>query len=134
MQTQEYAQTFEGIEDRQENPDEKSQPVTEYDVYIQEDRVTFVKKSPRQSGNEGEAGRETPYYISLVLSLLVLFSTLFMQSSSASTSTLPVVIVTIIPKTQTITTTQSIQIPARTLGALTLSQQQSSHATGYGHQ
>jgi len=114
----------------QDTTDGKQQPSNEYDVYVEADRITFVKKSP---AGEDHTKSGKSLSLSSVLSLLLLLTFLFLPSSAASAA-LPTVTITIYPKMEQITTTQNVQLPARLLVPLTLSESKTIPTTGIGHQ
>src|SRR5437870_1457092 len=110
-QTQtDFTHLLEGMGQEQENADGQPQPLHEYDVYVEPDRITFVKKTPER---EDHTDRKKQPYFSRVLYMLLLLSSLFIQTASASTATEPTITITIFPKIQKIITTQTIQLPAR---------------------
>src|SRR5947209_1130553 len=120
----------------EENTSGQPEPPNEYDVYVEpeEGRITFIKKTPGEVtiiDDKPPIGKGASSYISLVLSMLLLFSSLFIPSS-ASTAAEPIVTITIYPKIQKITTTQNVQLPARLLPPLTLSESMIIPTTGKG--
>jgi hypothetical protein len=106
-----------------------------YDVYIEPDRVTVVKRPEPQP--RGIAAiippQPKPYvaYIAMTMSLLLL--SYLVTAACITVFFPPVITVTIIPTSQTLTFTGTVQL-GRLLRPLTISQSLTVPTTGKGHQ
>src|SRR5207237_689754 len=110
-----------------ETQNSQPEPFQEVDVYVEEtedeQRITYIRKLPGRSNQEPNYTRRISNFLLYVGYLAACWLVLCIPSSAA-TAILPIVTVTIIPKMQTITTTQTIELPARLFAPLTLTQSQ----------
>lgn len=116
----------------------------EYDVYIQDDRITILKKEPQTVEATIPATKpdDTPLvshkastilaYSTIILYFFLILATIIFQLNQIFTTS--TVIIFIYPQTRTITTTATIQVQGRALIPLTLSQSMTVPATGKGQQ
>ncbi len=170
MQTSKYSEEVQRILATVEEPEKDGQeqqppdtppPLREIDVYIEDDRITFIPKTNQQEqiidsvasevqpdstpltdqeqkpeqealpplNGKGRRARHTIltvcFYLFLILTSLLLQSSLPLNSPTAT--------VTIIPKSQQITVTSTIQL-GRIIPPITLTQSQTAPTTGKGHQ
>ncbi len=124
------------------------QPLNEYDVYVEPDRVTFVRKedpgettTPQVTVVAAEPSTEKPLlntresrqlaYIIVTFALFLIFFTLIAQLQIALH--IPTAIITIIPKSRTLTLSGTVHL-GRLLNPITISQQATAKTTGLGHQ
>lgn len=116
--------------------EEKEKPEA-FDVYVEEDRITVIKR-PEPQPQVIEAvhppqPQQPPYiaYAAMTISLLFL---LYLVTAAFITVFLPpVVTIMIVPKSQTIYLTGTLQL-GRLLQPITISQSQTVPTTGKGHQ
>lgn len=123
--------------------DEQQEQVTheEFDVYLEEDRITVIKR-PEPQAQVIEAveppqpqpqSQPTPYvaYAAMTVSLLLIF---YLVTSAFLLTFFPLIVtITLLLKSQTVSTSDTIQLPARQIAPITLSQSQSVPTTGRGH-
>lgn len=124
------------------------QPLNEYDVYVEPDRVTFVRKEdpgettpPQVTVVAAEPSTEKPLlntresrqlaYITVTFALFLIFFSLIAQLQIALH--IPTAIITIIPKSRTLTLSGTVHL-GRLLNPITISQQATAKTTGHGHQ
>ncbi len=122
----------------QSTPDE-TPPITEVDVYIESDRITFIPKKPPQeriidSTPVTPVPQKPSYphiyalslvYVILLLSILTLQLWLLLNP--------PIATITIYPRSEQITLTGTLQL-GRIIAPITLTQSQTVPTTGKGHQ
>ena len=122
-----------GSEDHQEGTGK----LEEFDVYVEEDRITVIKRPERQAqvieAVKPPQTQPQPYFasVSLTISLLLIFY--LVASAFITTFFPPVVTVMIIPKSQTLTLSGTLQL-GRLLPPIIVSQSQTVPTTGKGHQ
>jgi hypothetical protein len=114
-----------------ENGEEDSNPLPEeepeeFDMYIQADRITVVKR-PVQP-------KPTHYFAIFACIISLLLIIYLVTSAFILTFFPPSVTVTILTKSRTIKATATLQLPARQIPPLTLSQTATAPTTGKGHQ
>ena len=132
-------------------PDTEPQPrqeFQEYDVFVEpeEERITFIKKKPvtvdAETSSPLKKEADPPLLshkvstqlasLTVIFSLFLLLATLLLQLHIFLNP--PITTIYLFPKVKTITTSTVIQVPGRSLPALTLSQSNTIAATGHGHQ
>jgi len=120
-------------------PPDPGQPIQEIDVYIEDDRITFIRKTPPQEqvieSTPGPPAPQNPayphiyalsvVYVMLLLAILTVQLWLVLHP--------PIATVTIIPHSQQITATGTLQL-GRVIAPITLTQSQIVPTTGKGHQ
>ncbi len=125
--------------DQEQQPPDTSQPLQEIDVYIEEDRITFIpKKPPQEQVIESTPVTPTPQkqsyrhiyalsfvYIFFLLAILMLQIWLVFHP--------PIATITLVAKSQTLTLTGTLQL-GRVIAPITLTQSQAAPTTGRGHQ
>ncbi len=132
----------------------RTQPLREYDLYIEADRITVIRKDgPEEAVPDDTLIGESPFpvtaqaesehpllpkrertqlgYVTLVVALVLLGSSLLVQIDMMVHA--PFAIITLLPTSQTLTRAGSLQL-GRVLTPITLSQSQTVEATGHGHQ
>ena len=128
-----------------ENEQEDSKPFPEeepkeFDVYIEPDRITVVKRpEPQEQVFEAVQPPQTPpqtkpifAYVAMTVSLLLVCY--LVTSAFITTFFPPTVTITLLIKSQTVKATGTLQLPAREVPPITLSQSQTIPTTGRGHQ
>src|SRR5260370_6059643 len=118
-----------GEDEKESSGTRTDEEIEDIDVYVEPDkgRITFIKRTEPQR-------QPPPYfaYISLTLSLLLL--SYLVTSACITVFFPPVVTVTLLTKSKSITVAGTLQLPARYILPITLTQSQSAPATGRGHQ
>lgn len=109
----------------------------EFDVYVEEDRITVVKRPESQTQvieSTPVPSQETslfPAYAICLFYLILILSILAFQVYELLNP--PIATITIVPKTKTVSLSGTLQL-GRVLQPLTLSQSQTVTTTGEGHQ
>ncbi len=115
----------------------------EFDVYIEPDRITVVKrKEPQAQVIESKTPKSAPavkpepaqYFALFACFTSLLLIVYLVTTAFFLTFFPPAVTVTLLMNIKTITTNATIQLPARAIPPITLSQTASASATGKGHQ
>src|SRR6266581_6647501 len=122
----------------QSTPDE-TQPIQEIDVYIEDDRITFIPKTPPKeriidSTPVHPVPQKPSYrhiYVLSVVYLFLLLSILTVQLWLLLNP--PIATITIVAKSERITLTSTLQL-GRIIAPITLTQSQTVPTTGKGHQ
>ena len=121
----------------------EAQEPEEFDVYIEPDRITVVKRPEPQAQvidskpaeNAPAVKPEPAQYFALFACFMSLLLIVYLVTSAFFLAFFPpAVTVTLLMNTKTITTNATIQLPARAIPPITLSQKASSPATGIRHQ
>jgi hypothetical protein len=120
-----------------------TRPLTErpepeaYDVYLEEDRITVVKRPEPHEQAVGAMQppqrHPQPYVASAALIISLLLLSYLVTSAFITTFFPPTVTVTIMPTSQTLSLTGTFQL-GRLLQPITISQSQTVPTTGKGHQ
>lgn len=128
------------IDNGSEEPKD-TQPLTEeepeeFDVYIEEDRITVVKRTDPQPEivEAGTPQPPPPYFAYVALTLSLLLLCYLVTSAFMTVFFPPTVTITLFTKLQTIKATGTLQLQARVIPPITLSQAQTIPTTGKGHQ
>ncbi len=124
---------------QEHQPADPSQPRQEIDVYIEDDRITFIpRKPPQEQVIESTPVPPVPqkpsypYICALsVVYLFLLLSILIMQLWLVLNP--PIATVTLVAQSQQITVTGTLQL-GRVIAPITLTQSQTVPTTGRGHQ
>jgi hypothetical protein len=113
---------------------ERQEP-EEYDVYIEPDRITVVKRpEPQVQVIEAvKPPQPQPYFAYVAVTLSSLLLSYLVIAACITVFFPPVVTVTIIPESHVLTLTGTVQL-GRLLRPITLSQSQTVLTTGKGHQ
>ena len=110
----------------------------EYDVYIEEERITVVKRPEPQpeiiEAVQPPHLQPPPYFAYVALTLSLLLLCYLVTSAFILTFFPPSVTITLLTKSQSIKATGTLQLPARQIPPTTLSQSQTIPTTGRGHQ
>jgi hypothetical protein len=123
----------------------QSEPLQEVDIYVEEDRITLIPKQPQiidsATPDIPERNEETPIpsqqagtalaALTISFYFVLILSSLFFQLYSIFN--VPTATIYLIPKSQQITLTGTLQ-PGRVLNPITISQSQRTKTTGHGHQ
>jgi hypothetical protein len=125
-------------EEQVSKPLEEKEKAEEYDVYVQTDRITIVKR-PEPEAQVIEAvqlpqRQPQPYfaYIAMTMSLLLLC---YLVTSAIITVFIPQsVTITLLTKSRTVTATGTLRVQTRAIPPITLSESQTVQASGKGHQ
>ncbi len=170
MQTSKYVEEVKSILASIDEPDkdgqehsspETDQPIREIDVYIEDDRITFIPKTPPQEQvidsvpaaetdatqspqapdtqaihKEDQQKRDDKRserigYAILSFSILMLLSIIMLEIYFLMNP--PVATITLVVKSQTLTLTGTLQL-GRVIAPITLTQSQTAPTTGKGHQ
>ncbi len=120
-----------------------NEPLQEIYLYVEEDRITVLKRPEQQpqiieaveviNPQQQQQQQPTPYfaYITMIIGLLLIF---YLVTSAIITIFFPpTAIVTIIPKSQTVSLTGTLQL-GRLLQPITIRESQTVSTTGKGHQ
>jgi hypothetical protein len=109
----------------------------EFDVYIEEDRITVVKR-PEPQPKTIEAVQPPhlppPYFAYTALTISLLFIAYLVTSAIITVFFPPSVTITLLTKSRTVTATGTLQVQTRTIPPITLSESQTVPTTGKGHQ
>ncbi len=128
--------------DQEQSPPDATQPLREIDVYIEEDRITFIPKKPAQEEPQEPIVESTPRQtkpdadtlfasITAFIGLLIIFAMLMLQIYALFHP--PIATITLIPQSQRVTLTGTLQF-GRVIAPITVTQTQSTATTGKGHQ
>lgn len=127
-------------------PFAETEKTEEFDVYVEEDRITVVKRpepKPQVKVVEVEAVKPpqqqiqpqpSPLFASIALTLSLLLLSYLVTSAFITDFFPPTITVTILTKSQTVTATGTLQLQGRVLPGVTLRESQTVPATGIGHQ
>jgi hypothetical protein len=116
-------------------PGEQGEP-EEFDVYVEPDRITVIKR-PEPQAQVIEAiqpPQQQPYFAYVVMTISLLLLCYLVTSACITAFFPPIITITLLTKSQTINATGTIQLPARQIPPITLSESQSVPTTGRGHQ
>ena len=117
---------------------EETAEAEEFDVYIEDDRITVVKRPEPQSqvteAVQPPQQQPPPLFASIAMTMSLLLLCYLITSAFLLTFFPPTVTVTLLAKSQIITATGTIQLPVRQIPSITLTQSQSAPATGRGYQ
>src|SRR5258708_2035245 len=118
------------------NPLPEEEP-EEFDVYIEEDRITVVKR-PEPEAQVIEAAKPPqtpppPYFAYIAMTINLLLLCYLVISAFITVFFPPIATVTIIPKSQTVTLTGTLQL-GRLLHPINIRESQTVPTTGKGHQ
>jgi len=132
-----------------QQPPDLTQPIREIDVYIEDDRITFIPKTPPQEriidsvpaaepapapqaiDVSGDKKSERIAYGILSFSVLMLLSIILLQIYFLMNP--PIATITLIARSQQLTVNGTLQM-GRVLNPITISQSQTVPTTGKGHQ
>src|SRR5260370_14908207 len=116
----------------------ESEEPEDIDVYIEPDRMTFIKRSKPQAqvieAVKPPQIQPQPYFAYFALTVSLLLVSYLVTSAFFLTFFPSSVAVTILIKSQTIKTTGTLQLQARQIQPITLSESQTNPTTGKGHQ
>jgi len=117
--------------------EEKEEP-EEFDVYIEPDRITVVKRPEPQAQVIDSATPVQPeptHYFAIFTCFISLLLIVYLVTSAIITTFFPpTVTITLLTKSQTISATGTLQLQARIIPPITLSESQTVQTTGRGHQ
>ncbi len=128
--------TSNGKEGEEETGKLENEEPEEFDVYIEADRITVVKRpEPEAKVIDAVKPSEPQPYVALgVMTVSLLLILYLVTSACILTFFPPIVTVTIIPKAKVITATGTVQLPARQIPPISLSESLTVQTTGRGHQ
>jgi hypothetical protein len=115
---------------------EEAEEPEAYDVYIEPDKITVIKRTePQAPVIEAVQPPQTPPYVAYVtLTISLLLLCYLVTSAIITTFFPPTVTVTLFIKSQTIKTSGTLQLQARAIPPITLSESQTTPTTGKRHQ
>src|SRR5260370_22390289 len=108
----------------------------EFDVYIEPDRITVVKRpEPQPELIEAVSPPQPqPYFAYVAMTISLLFIFYLVTSAIITVFFPPTATITLLAKSKTVTATGTLQLQTRAIPPITLSQSQTIQTTGKEHQ